>query len=59
MSHGGVHCDPLMSIDKNSSGLPNVDVRKRTTKVNLSIVVGVTIFFAITLGVVWWFASSN
>jgi hypothetical protein len=48
-----------MSIDKHSSGLPNVDVRKRTTKVNLSIVVGVAIFFAVTFSVVWWFASSR
>jgi len=30
-----------MSIDKHSSGVPEINVHKRTTKVNLSIVVAV------------------
>jgi hypothetical protein len=48
-----------MSIDKHSSGLPDVNVHKRTTKVNLSIVIGVALFFAVTAGIVWWLWSSN
>jgi hypothetical protein len=48
-----------MSIEKEGSGLPQVDFHKRTTKVNLSIVVGLLIFFAAMLGVVVWFWSSR
>ena len=50
---------PTMSIDKQSSGLPGMNVHKRTTKVNLSIVIGVALFFAVTFSVVWWLWSSN
>ena len=49
----------IMSIDKRSSGLPEVNIHKRTTQVNLSIVIAVAIFLAVTLGVVWWLWSSN
>lgn len=48
-----------MSIDKNSSGFPEMDPHKATTKVNLWMVVGVLVFFAITAGVVAWFWASN
>ena len=48
-----------MSIERNSNGLPQVDVHKRTTKVNFSIVIGVAIFFAAMFAVVWWFATSR
>jgi hypothetical protein len=48
-----------MSIEKESSGLPEVNVHKRTTKVNLGIVIGVGAFFAAMAGVVWWFWSRN
>ena len=48
-----------MSIEKESSGLPEVDVHKRTTKVNLSIVVGLLIFFAAMFSLVAWFWSSR
>jgi hypothetical protein len=51
--------DLVMSIEKESSGLPEVNVHKRTTKVNLSIVIGVVVFFAAMAGVVWWFSSHN
>jgi hypothetical protein len=44
-----------MSIEKESSGLPQVDVHKRTTKVNLSIVIGVVIFFVAMAAVAAWF----
>lgn len=43
-----------MSIEKESTGLPEVNVRRRTTKVNLSIIAGVLIFLtAMALLVVW------
>ena len=48
-----------MSIEKEGSGLPEVDVRKRTTKVNFSIILGLIIFFAAMFGVGWWFWSTN
>jgi hypothetical protein len=44
-----------MSIEKESSGLPQVDVHKRTTKVNLSIVIGIVIFFVAMSAVAAWF----
>jgi hypothetical protein len=49
----------IMSIDKESSGLPEVDIHRRTTKVNFSIVIGIGIFFALMFGMVWWFWWSN
>jgi hypothetical protein len=48
-----------MSIEKESTGLPEVNVHKRTTKVNLSIIVGVVIFFVTMGAVVWWFWVSR
>ena len=36
-----------MSIDKNSSGLPAVNVHKRTTKVNLWMIAAVLGFLAL------------
>ena len=49
----------VMSIEKESSGLPEVNVHKRTTKVNFGIVIGVAIFFAAMSGVIWWLWSRN
>lgn len=48
-----------MSIERESSGLPEVNVRKPSTKVNLSIVIAVLVFFAAMAGVVWWLAGEN
>lgn len=48
-----------MSIEKESSGLPQVDMSKRTTKVNLSIVIGLAVFFAAMLAVVAWLWSTR
>lgn len=48
-----------MAIEKDSSGIPEVNVHKRTTKVNLSIIAGVLLFFAITVAVVAWLWASN
>ncbi|HWL17823.1 MAG TPA: hypothetical protein VNR00_19590 [Opitutus sp.] len=45
-----------MAIDKESSGVPEVDWGRRTTKVNLGIVVGVAVFYAIAYGALWWFS---
>jgi hypothetical protein len=53
-----VHSD-VMSIEKESTGFPEVNVHKRTTKVNLGIVIGVAGFFAAMAGVIWWFWSRN
>ncbi|MBC7368644.1 MAG: hypothetical protein H7343_17840 [Undibacterium sp.] len=36
-----------MSIDKESNGLPTVNVQRRTTKVNLWMVMAVLFFFAV------------
>ena len=48
-----------MSIEKESTGFPQVDVHKRTTKVNFSIIIGLVIFFAAMFGVVAWFWSGR
>jgi hypothetical protein len=48
-----------MSIEKESSGMPEVNVHKRTTKVNLSIVAAVLLFFVITIAVVAWLSASS
>jgi hypothetical protein len=44
----------LMPIDKNSTGLPEINVHKRTTKVNLWMVGSVLFFFAVMAGVAVW-----
>lgn len=46
-----------MSIDKEGGGYPEVDFRRRTTKVNVAIVVGVVVFFLFCAGLIWWLAS--
>ncbi|HUR56477.1 MAG TPA: hypothetical protein VM029_02125 [Opitutaceae bacterium] len=48
-----------MSIEKDSSGVPQVDVHRRTTKVNFSIVIGVGIFLAAMAALVAWLRFSN
>jgi hypothetical protein len=35
-----------MSIDKNSTGLPEVNLQHKTTQVNLWMVVGIVLFLA-------------
>ena len=39
-----------MAFDRNSEGKPLVDVEKRTTQVNIWIVIGVAIFLLIIAG---------
>ena len=43
-----------MSIDKESDGVPEVDLSKRTTKVNLSVIIGVGLFLGIGAFIIWW-----
>lgn len=43
-----------MSIEKESHGFPEVNVHRRTTKVNVSMVIAVLLFFAIAAGVAVW-----
>ncbi len=43
-----------MSIDKDSSGFPQVNVHKRTSKVNLWMIASVLVFFAVTAAVAVW-----
>ncbi len=46
-----------MSIDKESNGVPEVDLSKRTTKVNLAVVAAVGLFLAIGAVAMWWLAG--
>lgn len=48
-----------MSIDKESNGVPEVDFSRRTTKVNLGIVVFVGLFFAIGAALLWWLSRQS
>ena len=43
-----------MGFDANSAGQPIVNVHKKTTQVNLWMVVGVVIFFVISAAVMFW-----
>jgi hypothetical protein len=47
-----------MAIDKESTGLPEVDLSRRTTKVNLWIIVAVGVFFVAMGGVIIWLSNS-
>jgi hypothetical protein len=46
-----------MSIDKESDGVPEVDLSKRTTKVNLSVIVAVGLFLGLGALMMWWLAE--
>jgi hypothetical protein len=48
-----------MSIDKESNGVPEVDLHKRTTKVNLSVIVAVVVFFVIGGMAMWWWVANH
>jgi hypothetical protein len=47
-----------MAIDKESSGFPEVDFERPTTKVNLAIIVAGAAFYAITFGIVIYFMKN-
>jgi hypothetical protein len=50
---------PAMSIDKESSGMPEIDVGRRTTKVNFGTMIGVVLFLAVGAAVIIWYASHH
>jgi hypothetical protein len=45
-----------MSIDKESTGMPEIDVHRRTTKVNLATILGIIVFFVIAAFAILWAA---
>jgi len=50
----------VMSIDKNSTGVPEINVHKRTTKVNLWMVAAVIVFLAfMAVTAVWTSREEN
>ena len=48
-----------MAIDKESTGMPEVDLTRRTTKVNLSMIVAIGVFYAIAFGVLLFLAARH
>lgn len=48
-----------MSIDKESNGVPEVDMSKRTTKVNVSVILAVVTFFIIGGIAMWWWVTHH
>jgi hypothetical protein len=48
-----------MSIDKESSGMPEVDLGRRTTKVNFGTIIGVAVFLVVAAAVIIWYASHH
>lgn len=46
-----------MSIDKNSDGVPEVNMAKRTSKVNLGVILGVVVFLAAMGAVLFYFSQ--
>jgi hypothetical protein len=50
---------PEMSIDNGSSGYPQINVHKRTTKVNLGIVVSILVFFALMTAMAVWVSRED
>ena len=46
-----------MSIDKESSGVPEVNFGKKTTKVNVWMVGGILVFFLLMGGLLIYFAN--
>ena len=48
-----------MGFDADSAGQPIVNVHKKTTQVNLWMVVGVVVFFLISAGVVVWLSQRH
>ena len=43
-----------MSIDKNSNGLPGVNLQHKSTQVNLWMIVGVVLFLLGATAVAYW-----
>lgn len=45
-----------MAIDKESSGFPEIDPHRATTKVNLAMVFAIGIFFAVLVAAAMYFS---
>ena len=43
-----------MSIDKNSTGFPEVNLQRKTTQVNMWMIVGVVLFLVGGAAVTYW-----
>jgi hypothetical protein len=48
-----------MGFDANSAGQPIVNVHKKTTQVNLWMVVGVAVFFIVGAAVLFWLSNRH
>ncbi|HVU35459.1 MAG TPA: hypothetical protein VHE61_18620 [Opitutaceae bacterium] len=48
-----------MSIDKESTGMPEFDVHRRTTKVNVATIVAIVAFFIIAGAAILWYAQHH
>jgi hypothetical protein len=48
-----------MAIDKESSGLPEVDLARPTTKVNLGIIVAAGLFYILMFALVYYLAREH
>jgi hypothetical protein len=48
-----------MGFDANSAGQPIVNVHKKTTQVNLWMVVGVALFFIIGAAALFWLSNRH
>jgi cell division protein FtsX len=46
-----------MSIEKDSDGLPEVDILRPTTKVNVVIVIVVSLFILGGVAAMWWLVN--
>lgn len=55
----GPSVEGAMAIDKESDGMPQVDFERRTTKVNLWMIVAVALFFVAMAILVFRYAGSN
>ncbi len=48
-----------MSIEKDSSGLPEVNVHRLTTKVNLWMIAAIVLFFAVAAVAAVWISRQS
>jgi len=46
-------------IDKEGNGVPEVDFSRRTTKVNLGLVIGIVVFFVMAAAAIYLLAQRN
>jgi hypothetical protein len=47
----------IMSIDKESDGVPEVNLHRRTTKVNLVMIIIVSLFILGGVAAMWWMVN--